>query len=272
MKTKASPERKQSWPGALGWVLALVTAASPAFSDEVPISANVPAAVVVPSKFKSDSLASWQGRAEDSNLHRESAWWGIFGDSALDRLEDQALVSNQDLQGAISRVMEARAQAGAVASGLYPKVTAPLEATRLRTTNTSPVTTSRIIGNSVFAVPPGTTFGGQALSNTFNDLQTPVVVGYEVDVFGRVKHAVDQARANAEASLADRQGNQAEPDRAGGSGLFLASLGGLGGRCAKAHGQPTSRGAAAAGAAGERRRRKRHRFPEGAGRERQYGR
>ena len=50
------------------------------------------------------------------------------------------------------------------------------------------------------------TFAGQALANTYDDYQVPLTVAYEVDVFGRVSHSYSQARANAEASLADRQG------------------------------------------------------------------
>ena len=180
--------------------------AVPAFSGQTTGSGNGAASIVVPQQFKSDSLPNWQDQAPEPNSQGATSWWTVFGDGVLNQLEERALVANQDLQGAISRVIEARAEASAVASGLYPKVTAPLLATRLHTTNTGPVTTSRIIGNGLFSVAPGTTFGGQALSNTFNDLQVPLALGYEVDVFGRVRHAYGQARANAEASLADRMG------------------------------------------------------------------
>jgi len=139
----------------------------------------------------------------------DQPWWGIFHDAALDRLERDALGANQDLRQAVARVMEARARASAAASGLYPVVSAPLLATRQRTTNTGPITTSRLIGSGFFPVTPGTTlpetFAGQALANTYSDFQAPLAVNYEIDVFGRVRHAYDQARANAEASLADRQ-------------------------------------------------------------------
>jgi len=142
----------------------------------------------------------------------EGAWWSLFQDSTLDRLEDSAIKGNQDLRQSISRVVEARAEARAVESGLFPSVTAPLAASRQRTTNTGPVTSSRIIGTFLPATPgqPSlafpSSFAGQALANTYDDFQVPLEVGYEVDVFGRIRHAYGQARANAEASLADRQG------------------------------------------------------------------
>jgi multidrug efflux system outer membrane protein len=132
-------------------------------------------------------------------------WWVMFADPVLNRLEDQAVQSNQDLQGAIARVDEARAAAAAAAADLYPKVSAPLEASRQHTTNTGPVTTSRLVGAGFGAGFP-TSFAGQALQNTYSDFQVPLTVGYEIDVFGRVAHAHDQARANAAASQADREG------------------------------------------------------------------
>ena len=132
-------------------------------------------------------------------------WWGMFSDPVLNRLEDQAVQSNQDLQGAVARVNEARASAAAAAADLYPKLSAPLEVSRQHTTNTGPVTTSRLIGAGFGAGFP-TSFAGQALQNTFSDYQLPVTLGYEVDVFGRVVHAHSRARANAAASQADREG------------------------------------------------------------------
>jgi multidrug efflux system outer membrane protein len=134
-----------------------------------------------------------------------SSWWTVFGDNALNQLEEQSLAANQDLQGAIAKVTEARARMGVAGADLYPQVTAPLDVSRQRTTNTGPVTTSRLVGGGFGAGFPSS-FAGQALTNTFSDYQVPLRVSYEVDAFGRVAHSHGQARANAEASLADRDG------------------------------------------------------------------
>jgi multidrug efflux system outer membrane protein len=144
-----------------------------------------------------------------SSPSNHAPWWGIFQDGALDRLEEQAIQANQDLRQAVARVMEARAQAGMTASGFYPNLSVPLLASRQRTTNTGPITVSRLVGPNPFSAATSSalpdTFAGQALTNTYDDFQAPLVVGYEIDVFGRIRHAYDQARANAQASLADRQ-------------------------------------------------------------------
>jgi multidrug efflux system outer membrane protein len=188
---------------ALGW-------SAPIFAGDLPVTGSLTGSIVIPSQFKSGPTPGGQVGVSVSSPADASPWWSVFGDAVLNRLEEQALFSNQDLQGAVARVIEARAAASAAASGLYPQVTAPLLATRERTTNTGPITTSRLIGSGFFPTIAGTTFpstfSGQALSNTYNDFQVPLAVGYEIDVFGRIQHAYHQARANAEASLADRQG------------------------------------------------------------------
>ena len=136
----------------------------------------------MPPTFKNAFQSEATGAASACMPYRASPWWTVFGDSVLDRLEDQAVASNQDLQEAISRVTEARAKVSAVAADLYPKVSASLDASRQHTTNTGPVTTSRLIGGGFGPTFP-VSFAGQALSNTYSDFQVPLTVGYEIDVF-----------------------------------------------------------------------------------------
>jgi multidrug efflux system outer membrane protein len=169
-----------------------------------------PASLAVPTQYKAAPLTPEEAGSAPAQPAAGSPWWSVFSDPVLNRLEDEAVASNQDLQGAIARVAEARAETGSVASSRYPTVSAPLSASRQHTTNTGVITTSRLIGNSFFLPAAGSTgplqFAGQAVANTYDDYQVPLTVAYEVDIFGRVSHAYSQARANAEASLADRQG------------------------------------------------------------------
>jgi multidrug efflux system outer membrane protein len=111
----------------------------------------------------------------------------------------------------VSRVLEARAQARQAAADFYPTLNAPLNVTRERSTNTGPVTRSRIIGSGFFpttgvggeTIPD--TFAGQALTNTFNDFQAQLSLSYEIDVFGRIRHTYGQALASAQATEAERR-------------------------------------------------------------------
>jgi multidrug efflux system outer membrane protein len=161
--------------------------------------------IAIPSQFKGAPSPETPGPSPVADLGGTSPWWGMFADPALDRLEDLAVQSNQDLQAAVSRVAEARAAVGAAGADLYPKVSVPISAGRQHTTNTGPITTSRLVGAGFGAGFPAS-FAGQALENTSNDFQMPLAVSYEIDVFGRVAHARGQARANAAASQADREG------------------------------------------------------------------
>src|SRR4051812_33747040 len=51
-------------------------------------------------------------------------WWSTFNDSELDSLIARAVNGNRDLRKALSRVRQARAQRGVVASGLLPEIDA----------------------------------------------------------------------------------------------------------------------------------------------------
>ncbi|MCL7990542.1 MAG: efflux transporter outer membrane subunit [marine benthic group bacterium] len=49
-------------------------------------------------------------------------WWELFGDPVLRDLVQEALEQNRDLQVALARIAEARAQAGFTKADLYPRV------------------------------------------------------------------------------------------------------------------------------------------------------
>ncbi len=61
-------------------------------------------------------------------------WWALYADPVLDRLEDEALAHNADLQVALGRVLEVRAQLDVAEAAQYPNVNANLGETRNRAT------------------------------------------------------------------------------------------------------------------------------------------
>ena len=169
-----------------------------------------PNPLAVPLHFKAGGRASQKGICASVLARSSAPWWRVFHDPTLEKLEKAAIVGNQDLHQSVARVLEARAQARATAADFYPTLTAPLRAARQRTTNTGPISLSRIIGANLFPTTAvgstqPLTFEGQALSTTFNDFQAQLAVTYEIDVFGRIRHTYKQARANSRASEADRQ-------------------------------------------------------------------
>lgn len=142
-----------------------------------------------------------------------SDWWTLFGDKRLDALEEQARRSNPHLAQALARVVVAREETRAAAAGFFPQVRLDLNASRTRSTNTAATQRAELAGDGAaagFGAPAGAggappVFSSQPLSNRFNDFGTSFVAGYEIDVFGRVRHAVAGAWAETRAAEADRR-------------------------------------------------------------------
>src|SRR5947199_162234 len=110
-------------------------------------------------------------------------WWQVFGDSTLQDLVRRALADNYDLQTAVARIEEARAQVGVAASDLYPHVGYQGSAERQK----------------IFFTP---TFP----STTFNTFQGVLNVAWEIDVWGRIRRATEAARAQFLATEEARRG------------------------------------------------------------------
>jgi NodT family efflux transporter outer membrane factor (OMF) lipoprotein len=131
--------------------------------------------------------ANWQ-MAQPADAAQRGQWWKIFGDAELNLLEPQVAANNQDLKAADARFREARALIRFNHASLYPTVGVAPFAGGLRESTNRPyfnVTGSR--GNGV------------------GDIQLPVDLNYEIDVWGRVRRTVSAAREEAQASAGDRQ-------------------------------------------------------------------
>jgi NodT family efflux transporter outer membrane factor (OMF) lipoprotein len=117
----------------------------------------------------------------------KGAWWEFFGDADLNQYELRAMANNQTLQAAIARLSEARASARVTAAGLYPELDAGARATRERLSGNRPVN-----GTLIRPIPV-----------TENEFTIPFTLNYEIDLFGRVRHSVEAANAQLQASAAD---------------------------------------------------------------------
>lgn len=130
--------------------------------------------------------APWQEALPLDSLPK-GMWWAFFGDSELNQYEQRAMASNQTLQGAVARLSEARASARVTAAGLYPELDAGARAIRERLSGNRPV-------NGALARP---------VPVTQNEFTIPFTLNYEIDLFGRVRHSVEAANAQLQASAAD---------------------------------------------------------------------
>jgi NodT family efflux transporter outer membrane factor (OMF) lipoprotein len=130
---------------------------------------------------------NWQV-AQPADAAQRGEWWTIFGDAELNALEPQVAANNQDLKAADARFREARALIRFNHASLYPTVGVTPFAGGLRESSNRPY----------FSV---TANNGNGLS----DIQLPVDLNYEIDVWGRVRRTVSAAREEAQASAGDRQ-------------------------------------------------------------------
>jgi outer membrane protein, multidrug efflux system len=135
----------------------------------------VPPAPAAPAAWKSSTAAS------DELLPQR--WWTLFGDAQLDQLVERALVHNQELMSALARVEQARAAAGLARSALSPGVSINPTLERERFSDNR-------------AAPPG----ARSSTYTATNIELPLDVAYEVDLWGRLRRAREAAEAAAQAS------------------------------------------------------------------------
>jgi NodT family efflux transporter outer membrane factor (OMF) lipoprotein len=113
-------------------------------------------------------------------------WWEIYQEPELNALEDQLNISNQNIARSFDDFMAARAQVRQARSSYYPTLSVGLSYTR----NRSPQTQTAV--SSVSNSNPN--------SNLFN---LPFDVGWEPDLWGRVRNTVHQYSYAAQVSAAD---------------------------------------------------------------------
>ena len=115
-------------------------------------------------------------------------WWKLFGSSKLNGLVSQALNSNQDLAGARARVETARALIGVKRSEWFPQFGASGGAGIQRQSASS-------FGANL---PPQ--FGSVTDMLDRENYKAALDMSYELDLWGRVKRAVEGAKASARAA------------------------------------------------------------------------
>jgi NodT family efflux transporter outer membrane factor (OMF) lipoprotein len=142
---------------------------------------KTPQSVPVPDAYKES--ADWKTAEPHDNQNR-GEWWTVFQDPQLDALEKKAGDANQDLKAGFARLQQARAATRIARADLFPTLTVGSSAARSRTSVNSP------------DFPKG----AEPVGNNF-DLQADL--SYEVDVWGRVRNAVNSAKASQQASAAD---------------------------------------------------------------------
>jgi outer membrane protein, multidrug efflux system len=135
----------------------------------------------------STNAGSWKPAQPSAHLPR-GAWWDIFGDAELNRLEVLADTNNQQLASAYANFQQARALVNVARADYFPQVSADPTYLRQRTSANQ------------FSRSSGSPSSG---SSTFNTFLVPLNASWELDFWGRVRSEVEGARARLTASADD---------------------------------------------------------------------
>jgi NodT family efflux transporter outer membrane factor (OMF) lipoprotein len=131
-------------------------------------------AAPAPPAFKEAPPAGWKEAQPDDGALRGN-WWEIYGDAALNGLEERISVSNQNVLAAEAQFRAAKDAVRAARSALYPSVTAGAAITTSRTRATGQTNSFQI---------PGLDFS------------------YQADVWGSIRRTVMASAETAQASAA----------------------------------------------------------------------
>ncbi len=166
-----------------GWVLTLLLAGCASGPAYVRPRVDVPRAFKERPVDAAVPPPGWKP-ASPQDAQDRGAWWEIFQDESLNQLEARVSVSNQTIVKAVASLRQARAVVGEARSAYYPTIQAGIGPDRARTSET-------VVGRQGLA--------GQ----TVWDNAAAVNASWEPDLFSKVGHAVEGAKAREQASAAD---------------------------------------------------------------------
>jgi NodT family efflux transporter outer membrane factor (OMF) lipoprotein len=126
----------------------------------------------------------WQPAHPGDQISRGN-WWEIFGDSELNKLEEQIAGSNQNLKVAEARYREARAAIRFNRASQFPTISTAPNASYVKSSDFSP------------------NFPSKVEQSSKGDFVLPFDLSYELDLWGRVRRGVAAAREEAQATAAD---------------------------------------------------------------------
>jgi multidrug efflux system outer membrane protein len=127
-------------------------------------------------------------------------WWLQFNDASLESLIERAVSANLDLKIAVQRVEEARAERDVTGSQAWPRLSVGASYTRQQLSQTTP--TGALFSSVGQIVLPG----GQHVHVplTYNQFQVDADASWEIDLFGRVRRAIEAASAEVQVSIEDQ--------------------------------------------------------------------
>ena len=153
-----------------------------------PVYTRPPAALTpsfkepLPDNFKAED--GWKP-AQPGDTQLKGDWWTLFNDTQLNKLETQIDPANQTLNEAEANFRAARAAIHFNRAAEAPTISAGPSVGAIRDSPNQPY------------------FNPNLVSNGEGDFELPIDLNYEIDLWGRVRRTVAQAREMAQGSDAD---------------------------------------------------------------------
>lgn len=138
-----------------------------------------PPKVTVPATYK--EVGPWSP-ASPSDAAPRGAWWSIFKDPTLDKLEARIETDSPRLAAALARYDQARGFAAEARASFFPEIDLDTSGERDRLSANRPLQTKPAL---------------------YNDYSVGASASYELDLWGRVRDLVTQGNADEAASAAD---------------------------------------------------------------------
>ena len=160
--------------------------------------------VSAPATWRSTQLPA---QSQVSTASTDPAWWTLFHDPVLTRLEQEVAASNLDLQAASLRLMQSRAERRIASAAQLPHMEANASYARERASSNGILglmgSMEQAGAGSVASGTPG--FGPAALPGSvgnpsFNLPQYGMNASWEVDLWGHVRRQVEAATAAVHAT------------------------------------------------------------------------
>ncbi len=158
---------------------------APAFKESPPVD------------FKEAEAQGWK-QAQPGDAYLKGKWWEIYQDPALNALEEQVAISNQNVAQAEAQYRQARAAVSVARAALFPTVGTNPGVTFSQGSGASRSSSGTIINPST-----GTTTTAAPSNPVRQSYTLPFDVSWEPDLWGSIRRGITGARDTAQAAAAD---------------------------------------------------------------------